>query len=155
MTAVTNILAAVDLTDTTPLVITYARQMAEVWQARLSVLHVVHDLSYYSGAFITGKPLKTLQHELEIEANERLQAWCHDVCGSKMACEALVREGRPIALIPLMVRELGVDCLVIGAHSTDKPEHQLFGSTAERLLRHIQCPTVVVPPQSVDHISND
>lgn len=154
MTAVTHILAAVDLTDATPVVMTYARQMAEVWQARLTVLHVVHDLTYYSGAFITGKPLKTLQHELEVESKERFQAWCQEVCGSEVAYEALMLEGRPIAEIPRLVRDLDVDCLVIGAHRMDKPEHQIFGSTAERLLRHIQCPTVVVPPQRVDHVSH-
>ncbi len=154
MTPSTHILAAVDLADVTPLVIAYARQLAEVWKARLTVLHVVHDLSYYTGAFITSTPLKTLQHDLEMEANERLVAWCEEVCGSEVAYESMVLEGRPIAEIPRMIREHGVDCLVIGAHSTDKPEHVLFGSTAERLLHHIQCPTVVIPLQRVDYVSN-
>ncbi len=116
----------------------YARQLAEVWKARLTVLHVVHDLSYYSGVFMTDKPLNTLQHDLETAANERLDAWREEVCGSDSACEALVLVGRPLAEISRIIRELEVDCLVIGAHSIDKPEHQLFGSTAERLLHHIQ-----------------
>jgi len=153
MTATTHILAAVDLSDVTPLVLTYARQLTEVWKARLTVLHVVHDLSYYSGAFITSQPLKALQQDLETEANECLAAWCEDVCGN-IACEALVLVGRPIAEISRVIRELEVDCLVIGAHSLDKPEHQHFGSTAERLLQHIQCPTMVIPPQRVDYVSN-
>jgi universal stress protein A len=153
MTAVTHVLAAVDLSDVTPLVLAYARQLAELWQARLTALHVVHDLSYYSGAFVTSQPLKALQQDLETEANERLTAWCEDVCGD-IACEVLVFAGRPIAEISRVIRELGVDCLVIGAHSMDKPEHQRFGSTAERLLHHIQCPTVVIPPQRVDYVPN-
>ena len=154
MTAATHILVAVDLSDATPQVLGYARQLAEVWQARLTVLHVVHELSYYSGVFITDKPLDALQDELEAEANERLAAWCEDVCGSDLAYDAMVIPGRPIAEIARLIRELGVDCLVIGSHSMDKPEHQLFGSTAERLLRHIQCPTVVIPPHRVDFISH-
>ncbi len=154
MTLATHILAAVDLSDATPQVIAYAHQMAESWNARLTVLHVVHDLSYYSGVFITSTPLSTLQHDLEAEANEHLAACCEDICGSDSACQPLVLAGRPIAEIARIVRELDVDCLVIGAHSMDKPEHQLFGSTAERLLRHIQCPTVVIPPQPIEYISN-
>jgi len=44
--------------------------------------------------------------------------------------------------------------LVIGAHSAEKPEHQIFGSTAERLLHQMLCPTVVIPPhRAVDYIS--
>ena len=155
MTPVTHILAAIDLSEATPLVIAYARQLAEVWKARLTVLHVVHELSYYSGAFITSKPLSVLQHELEMEARERLDAWCEDVGSSAVTCEALLRTGRPIAEVSRTIREYDVDCLVIGAHSMDKPEHQLFGSTAEQLLHHIQCPTVVVPPQRVDYVSNE
>ncbi|ETX06887.1 universal stress protein [Candidatus Entotheonella palauensis] len=154
MTVATHILAAVDLSDTTSQVIAYARQLAEAWNARLTVLHVVHDLSYYSGVFITSTPLKTLQYDIETEANERLQAWCEDEEGSDITCEPLVLTGRLIAEIARIIRELEVDCLVIGAHSMDKPEHQLFGSTAERLLRHIQCPTVVIPPQPMEYISN-
>ena len=154
MTAATHILVAVDLSDATPQVLGYARQLAEVWQARLTALHVVHDLSYYSGVFVTDKPLDTLQNELEAEANERLAAWCEDICGNDFACNAMVQAGRPIAEIARLIRELDIDCLVIGSHSMDKPEHQLFGSTAERLLRHIQCPTVVIPPHRVDFISH-
>ena len=154
MTAVTHILAAVDLSDVTPLVMDYARELAATWGARLTALHVVHDLSYYSGAFITAQPLKTLQHDLESEAKERLQAWCEDQWRGDMPYEAVVLAGRPIAEITRMIRELGVDCLVIGSHRLEKPEHQLFGSTAERLLHHIQCPTMVIPPQRVDYVSN-
>jgi nucleotide-binding universal stress UspA family protein len=65
-----------------------------------------------------------------------------------------VLAGRPIVEISRVIRELEVDCLVIGAHSLDKPEHPRFGSTAERLLHHIQCPTMVIPPQRVDYVSN-
>ncbi|ETW94068.1 MAG: hypothetical protein ETSY1_36485 [Candidatus Entotheonella factor] len=154
MTMATHILAAVDLSDVTPKVIAYARQLAEGWNARLTVLHVVHDLSYYSGVFITSTPLNTLQHNMETEAKEHLQAWCEDESGSDVMCEPLVLAGRPIAEIARLIRELEVDCLVIGAHSMDKAEHQLFGSTAERLLHHIQCPTVVIPPQPIEYVTN-
>ncbi len=154
MTMATHILAAVDLSDATPQVIAYARQLAEVWKARLTVLHVVHDLSYYSGVFITSTPLNTLQHDMEADANERVQAWCEDASDSDVTCEPLVVSGRPIAEIARIIRDLEVDCLVIGSHSMDKPEHQLFGGTAERLLHHIQCPTMVIPPQPMEYVTN-
>jgi nucleotide-binding universal stress UspA family protein len=54
-----------------------------------------------------------------------------------------------------LVRQYAVDCLVLGAHSTDKPEHQLFGSTAERLLQQTACPIFMVPPrQASEFISH-
>jgi universal stress protein A len=154
MTMMTHVLAAVDLSTAAPMVIAYAHEMAQHWQARFTVLHVVHDLTYYSGAFLTDKPLSTLQHDLEVEAREHLEAICEDVCGRASGYQSLVVTGRPGPEIQRVIREEGVDCLVIGAHSEDKPEHQLFGSTAERLLHQMLCPTLVVPPnRSVDFVS--
>jgi nucleotide-binding universal stress UspA family protein len=154
----THILAAVDLSDTALTVISYAFDLAQLHKARLTVLHVVHDLSYYSGVFITGKPLATLQHNLEVEARERLDALCQEACkeaSSDTTYTTDIVTGRPAAEVYHAIVERGVDCLVIGSHSMDKPEHQLFGSTAERLLHQIRCPTIVVPPdRTVDYVSN-
>lgn len=153
MTIMTHVLAAVDLSPTASMVIAYAYEMAQHWQGRFTVVHVVHDLTYYSGAFLTDKPLSALQHDLEVEAREHLESICEDTCGPS-AYRALVVTGRPGPEIQRVIRDEGVDCLVIGAHSEDKPEHQLFGSTAERLLHQMLCPTLVVPPpRSVDFVS--
>ena len=155
----THILAAVDLSETALSVIAYAYHLAQLNHARLTVLHVVHDLSYYSGVFITGKPLPTLQHDLEVEARERLDALCEEACNGATTVNAYTTDiitGRPVVEVHQAITERDVDCLVIGAHSVNKPEHQLFGSTAERLLHQLQCPTIVVPPdRKVDYVSQD
>ena len=154
MTEIKHILAAIDLSEAGFRVVTYAQHMAHTWNARLTVLHVVHDLSYYSGVFITSTPLDTLQHNLEVEAHEHVADNCAAACGSETACDTLVVTGRPVAEIQRVIRERDIDCLVIGSHSTDKPEHQLFGSTAERLLHQMLCPTFVIPPaRVVDFVS--
>jgi nucleotide-binding universal stress UspA family protein len=154
MTEINHILAAIDLSEAGFRVVAYAQHMADTWNASLTVLHVVHDLSYYSGVFITSTPLDTLQHNLEIEARDQLADICAEACGRDTTCETLVVTGRPVAEIQRLIRERAVDCLVIGSHSTDKPEHQLFGSTAERLLHQMLCPTLVIPPpRVVDFVS--
>lgn len=149
MTEIKHILAAIDLSEAGFRVVSYAQQMAHTWNARLTVLHVVHDLSYYSGVYITSTPLDTLQHNLEIEAREQVADICAEACGPETTCDTIVVTGRPIAEIQRVIHEHDIDCLVIGSHSTDKPEHQLFGSTAERLLHHMLCPTFVIPPARV------
>ena len=84
MTRVKHIMAAVDLSDMALTVVDYAHAMAQVWQAQLTVLHVVHDLSYYSGVFITDIPIDTLQHNMETEARERLADICTEACNSEI-----------------------------------------------------------------------
>jgi universal stress protein A len=145
MTKIKHILAAIDLSEAGFRVVAYAQQMAHTWNARLTVLHVVHDLSYYSGVFITSVPLDTLQHNLEIEAREQEADICAEACGNDTAYDTMIITGRPAAEIQRIIHEHDIDCLVIGSHSSDKPEHQIFGSTAERLLHHMLCPTFVIP----------
>lgn len=147
MVAIRVVLMAIDFSDISSLVMAYAQGLAAAWQARLLVAHVVHDLSYFTGIYITDTPLPELQHRLETEARERLEALCQTALGDQAAYETLVVTGRPVAEIHRLIREHQVDCLVIGAHSIDKPEHQLFGSTAERLVHQSTCPIFLVPPR--------
>ena len=141
------ILVAIDFSDLAPTVMDYACSLALVWGARLLVVHVVHDLSYFTGIYHTDTPLPELQQHLETEAHERLEALCQSQVGTQVRYEALVVTGRPVVEIHHLVRQHAVDCLVLGAHSTDKPEHQLFGSTADRLLHQTACPILMIPPR--------
>jgi nucleotide-binding universal stress UspA family protein len=140
------ILVAVDFSDLSSTVMAYAHSLATAWHARLLVVHVVHDLSYFTGIYVTDTPLPELQQRLETEARELLDTLCQTTLSDQIPYETLVVTGRPVAEIHRLVRTHRVDCLVLGAHSTDKPEHQLFGSTAERLLHQITCPILIVPP---------
>jgi nucleotide-binding universal stress UspA family protein len=141
------ILVAIDFSELSPMVMDYACSLAMAWQTRLLVVHVVHDLSYFTGIYHTDTPLPELQQRLEAEAHERLEALCQSQLGSKVPYETVVVTGRPVVEIHHLVRQYAVDCLVLGAHSTDKPEHQLFGSTAERLLQQNACPILMIPPR--------
>ena len=149
------ILVAIDFSDLSPTVMDYACSLAVAWQARLLVVHVVHDLSYFTGIYHTDTPLPELQQRLEAEARESLEALCQSQVGTQVPYEAMVVTGRPVVEIHHLVRQHAVDCLVLGAHSTDKPEHQLFGSTAQRLLHQTSCPILMIPPrQASEFISH-
>lgn len=141
------ILVAIDFSELSPVVLDYASSMAEAWKARLLVVHVVHDLSYFVGMYYTDTPMPELQQHLEGEAQERLEALCQSELGSEVPYDMIVTTGRPVVEIYQLVQAHSVDCLVLGAHSSDKPEHQLFGSTAERLLQQTACPIFMVPPR--------
>jgi nucleotide-binding universal stress UspA family protein len=146
MVAIRIILVAIDFSDISSTVMEYAHSLAGAWNARLLVVHVVHDLSYFTGIYITDTPLPELQRRLEAEAHERLEEICETTLVDQVPYEVQVVTGRPVAEIYRLAREHQADCLVLGAHSVDKPEHQLFGSTTERLLHQITCPIFIIPP---------
>ena len=141
------ILVAIDCSDLSPTVLDYAYSLAMAWKARLLVVHVVHDLSYFTGIYLADTPLPELQHRLENEAHERLLSLCQTTLGAHIPYETLIVTGRPVPEIRALMQQRRVDCLVIGAHSTDKPEHQLFGSTADRLINQSPYPIFVIPPR--------
>jgi nucleotide-binding universal stress UspA family protein len=147
MASMRTIMAAIDLSALSAIVMDYANSMALAWQAQLLVIHVVHDLSYFTGVYISDTPLPELQQRLEAEAQERLQALCQSTLDAQVSYEIVIITGRPIVELQRLIRERHIDCLVLGTHSTDKPEHQLFGSTAERLIQQISCPILMVPPR--------
>lgn len=147
MATMRTIMAAIDLSALSSVVMDYASSMALVWHAQLLVVHVVHDLAYFTGVYISDTPLPELQQRLESEAQERLQTLCQSALDDRVTYEIVIVTGRPIVEIQRLMREQHVDCLVMGTHSTDKPEHQLFGSTAERLIQQSSCPILMVPPR--------
>ena len=147
MVEIRVILVAIDFSDISATVMDYAQSLAAAWQARLLVVHVVYDLSFFTGIYLTDTPLPELQQRLEAEARERLEAACQAAINPALTYEALIVTGRPVAEIQHLLKEYDADCLVMGAHSIDKPEHQLFGSTAERLLHQTACPVFLIPPR--------
>ena len=51
-------------------------KMAQLWEANLTVVHVVHDLSTSGRVLMTNEPLSTLQDHLEAEAYDHLTTLC-------------------------------------------------------------------------------
>src|SRR5262245_65952218 len=107
------ILVAIDCSDLSPTVLDYAYSLAMAWEARLFVVHVVHDLSYFTGIYHTDTPLPELQQRLEAEAHEHLDILCQSQLGTKVPYETVVVTGRPVVEIYHLVREHAVDCLVL------------------------------------------
>lgn len=152
MTRSHRIAAAVDLSAATAGVLAAARWMAKALQARIHVFHVVHDLSKYMGFYIGAPPVGELQATIEKEAREKLAqaaaAAFRDALDVEV--ELHVLRGTPFSDLCLAVERLGPELLVVGAHGAEKPEHQIFGSTAERLVKAAPCPVLVVgqrPPR--------
>src|ERR687892_8525 len=116
MASMRTIMAAIDLSALSSIVMDYANSMALAWQAQLLVIHVVHDLSYFTGVYISDTPLPELQQRLETEAQERLQALCQSTLDAQVSYEIVIITGRPIVELNRLIRERHVDCLVMGTH---------------------------------------
>jgi len=58
--------------------------------------------------------------------------------------DRVIEHGHPEALLPDFVRAMGVDLVVLGSQGRGILLRVLLGSTAENLLRVLECDTMVV-----------
>lgn len=76
----------------------------------------------------------------EKEAHDTLAKLAAD-SGMKATCE--VRVGQPANEILTVAEEQGVELVIVGSHRPGLQDY-LLGSTAARVVRHAQCPVLVM-----------
>ncbi len=141
-----NILVAVDLGDTSAVVLEKAHQLALTQGADLHVLHAVEPLSITYGGDIP-MDFSSIQDEIYQQASDQLK----NFCGSRDIPEShrhLV-VGRPEAEIALTATNLGVDLIVVGSHARFGMA-LLLGSTTDGVLHNAECDVLAVRVKPAD-----
>jgi nucleotide-binding universal stress UspA family protein len=154
MKTFTKILFATDLSFISEYAFDYALTLAQKFDARLIILHVINvslelcrihepDTSFEKiKAEIAGRA----ENSLDEFCSKRLRYWSrmHDSDFSNY--EKYTVFGVPYKELLKMADEEKVDLLVIGTHSRHEIDPYLFGSTAEQVLRKATCPVITVRP---------
>ncbi len=138
----TNIVAAIDFSESSLLAMETALGLLPEQSGRLCLLHV---LEVPRGI----DPIGVLQpsiEELEAEAYERLQELVPDNPEKEIQIERVVVRGSPAKTIAAQARERSADLIVVGTHGRSGLARMLLGSTAEALLRKAPCQVLVVKP---------
>jgi nucleotide-binding universal stress UspA family protein len=119
-----------------------AVDMAKEHQATLLVLHVVETLGAENVTY--GEAVSQMQPE-----GYHRRLW-EDFCRKIPAVAAaitvlpLLAEGDPANEIDRISRARHCDLVVMGTHGRTGLEHLLRGSVAERVVRYVPCPVLVV-----------
>jgi universal stress protein A len=137
-----HLLLAVDFSSTDALVVERAIDLAKLYQAEVSIIHVVDNLPM-------AEPSYELVNSLDLELTELLTRRAQTEL-SKLAEKLFIAErgcylqvGRPVREITALAEEKQVDLIVIGSHG----RHGLgllLGSTANGVLHHAKCDVLAV-----------
>lgn len=139
-----RVLAAVDLSDESNQVLDIAQIVSRKETAELDVLHVVKPFrSVYAG--INPATLSDIGLQFEHEADVQSRKLLHEltVKYALPAENAHVRHGAPQVEIQELIKELGVDLLVIGTHGKHGVQ-LLLGSVANSVIHGVTCDVLAV-----------
>ncbi|GBD35856.1 Putative universal stress protein [bacterium HR36] len=115
-----------------------ACQLARATKARLLVLHVIPPQVAGYEAVLQGLPVTQYRQQAE-RAIQKYQC-------AEIPVERRLEEGEPVETILRVARDIGADCIVVGAHGHGWVARMLLGGVAERILR--RAPGLVLVVQS-------
>jgi universal stress protein A len=139
-----RVLVPIDFSDCSVHALDYALALAERFEAKVILLHVVEPAAY-SDHYLSGPAAVDETNQNLLQAGrERLDEVNKKRVAHRVGSEALVRIGRAHSEIPDTAKAMAADLIVLGTHGYTGLRHVLLGSTAERVVRQAPCPVLTV-----------
>jgi nucleotide-binding universal stress UspA family protein len=149
-----NILVATDFSESAAVALTYGRDFARTFNARLYLVHMVEDVMMrYSPEVSFAAP--------ELQKNLEENAW-------RSLRGLLTEDDRAFGVIPVVQTCINIpqaiadyaganaiDLIITGTHGRGPIKHLLMGSVAERVVRIAPCPVLTVHAKERDFIAPD
>jgi len=133
------VIAAVDFSDSSPVVLEAARREAAWREAPLLVMHVVQDLPLGDAFLVLSMDPEELRGRLRAQARRSLK----NLLGGGPG-RAMVLEGEPAATIVEAARTEGAQLLVLGNHSRHLAHELVVGSVSLKVSLGAPCPLLLV-----------
>ena len=139
-----RILVPIDFSDHSKKALQYAIPFAEQFKASIDLLYVVEPAVYPADFSFGQVGFPAVEDELRQRGAEELQSLIDREIGTRVHARSAVRTGKAFHEIDQYAREESMDLIIIATHGHSGMEHVLFGSTAEKVVRHAPCPVLVV-----------
>ena len=140
-----NILAAIDFSDISPLVIDKAAEISQCFASKLWLIHVAAPDPDFIG-YSTGPQgerdwrAKTLRKE-----HRYLQDRALELDRQKIDVTPLLIQGATVKTIIQESLKLKADMIVIGSHGNNTIYKALVGSVSEGVIQQASCPVLLIP----------
>lgn len=144
-----RILFCTDFSEDADNALLTALDMAERYQARLYVLHVMHSaypsVPHKSAESGRGVVETIISPELLEKGTEKLRERYKDKMGAlKTNCEFHVVWGVPFVEIVRFARAQNINFIILGAAGSSNIKRITFGSTAENVARRAHCTVMII-----------
>jgi len=152
-----TILYATDLSDNSAAALRHAMTVAERFDARVTILHVMPEMDASIVGYVATVIGEDRMAELELEHEKELQetirekvaGFVKNELGGEKDLRGIadieVHHGNPVVEILKAADRTDADLLVIGSHGKGRLQYAFLGSVAEKLLNKSTRPILVVP----------
>jgi nucleotide-binding universal stress UspA family protein len=141
-----RIVCAVDFAAASLNALAYAISIAEEFDARLTMLHVIDvppELRHHPEP--PDFNVDRIRAEAEAECLERLRALVPDGARDYCTIETAVIEGGVSRQLLRMSAAANAELIVLGVHGRNAFDLAFFGSTSKDVIRQARCPVLIVP----------
>ena len=146
MYVVKNILFPVDLSLTSEKLAPFAKAMAERFEARLHLLFVARVFEYFKSIYVPHPSINKFEAEIVEGARRRIVEFKESFFDHLPETRTEVVAGD---IADEIIRYIGghdIDLVVMGTHGRKGLERTIFGSVAERVIKIIPVPVLMVNP---------
>jgi nucleotide-binding universal stress UspA family protein len=140
-----KILFPVDLSEVSPKLVPYVKEMAVRFGAEVHLLFVARILQHFTSIYVPHPSVNKFEAEMVKGAEKRLQEFVDEHFRDDSP-KAQVVLGDPAAEILNYAQAEGIDLIIIGTHGRKGLEHIIFGSVAERVVKKSLVPVLTVNP---------
>jgi len=159
-----KILYPTDLSENARYAFGFAVSLANRYDAKITVLHVVEELSSFARSMVEeimgekrwAETIKEKEAEVISSLKTRLEEFCTDVLHEEPGCpfmidKTIVVTGHPVDQIVRYTADLDVDLVIMASRGKGGLADVTMGSTSRRVLRRCKKPVLIVcPPENND-----
>lgn len=145
-----KILVPVDFTKCSLAGVKYAARLAKGTGATLRLFHVVFPYPQLFAVDRVGAGLTPLIRTAKARAREEMSELLQMSFLRGIPCETEIQTGPVIDEICEESSRPGIDLVVTSTHGCTGFKHAVIGSVAEHVVRHAECPVIIIPSRGCD-----
>lgn len=147
-----KILVPVDFSEVSAHATRFAIELAEKFDAEITLLNSVHFDYYPDYQFTSGSGVKSMIDDVRDAMSKKMEQFVGQF-ETRLRIKTVVNGVYLVTAVKEMTTEQGYDLVVIGTTGSSGIAEVLVGSNTEKIVRNTQCPVISVPAKvTIDKI---
>lgn len=145
-----NILCPVDLRPKSKMALRKALTIAHQFNSKVFILNVNEEFSSKKEMVMSRVSVSQLQEEFKriaLQAKNDMKTLVKALEVETIDYDCILRDGDASDIINKLALEEDIDLVVMGTNGRDSIRDFILGSTAERVVKNLKCPVLIIPTE--------